>query len=96
MPHVEFLDLSHNKLEEIEHLQHLFALIRLNLSHNNIKLLNNLHMKLGNIKILNLAANKLESLQGKSTGTKTSHMKDIQCVLAYVSGCYLRCRRNRK
>lgn len=64
MPSVEYLDLSHNKLEDIQHLQHLSSLTYVNLSHNRFTALNSLHTKLGNIKTLVLHNNKLESLLG--------------------------------
>ena len=64
MPRLETLDISNNKLQDIEHLQHLSSLVSLNLSNNNIRQLESLHTKLGNVKYLNLSSNKLESLKG--------------------------------
>lgn len=66
MPRVEFLDLSDNELEDVQHLQHLTELNSVDLSNNNIHILNSLHTKLGNIKALCLAGNRLESLLGFS------------------------------
>ena len=66
MPRCEYLDLSHNKLEDIQNLNYLSSLGHLDLSSNSIRMLNSLHTKLGNIKSLNLQGNKLESLQGES------------------------------
>ncbi|VDI05515.1 Hypothetical predicted protein [Mytilus galloprovincialis] len=65
IPRVEVLDLSYNKLESIEHLNWLSQLTILNLSYNNISHLDSLHTKLGNLKKLNLAGNKLSSLSGR-------------------------------
>ena len=64
LPVLEYLDLSHNDLETVEQLQHLSCLTHVNLASNNIRMLNSLHTKLGNITSLNLAENHLESLQG--------------------------------
>ncbi|XP_071083614.1 nischarin-like isoform X2 [Haliotis cracherodii] len=66
MPKVEHLDLSHNQLTSIQHLQWLSHLTFLDISHNNIHNLDSLHTKLGNLKTLKLAGNKLGSLQGFS------------------------------
>ncbi len=65
MPRCEYLDLSHNKLEDIQNLNYLSSLGHLDLSSNSIRMLNSLHTKLGNIKSLNLQGNKLESLLGE-------------------------------
>ncbi len=65
MPRCERLDLSHNHLSDIANLNNLSALTHLDLAHNNIRALNSLHTKLGNIKTLNLAGNKIESLLGE-------------------------------
>ena len=64
MPRVEILDLSYNLLQSIQHLNWLSQLTHLDLSHNAIYHLDALHTKLGNLKILNLAGNKLDSLKG--------------------------------
>ncbi|KAK3103398.1 hypothetical protein FSP39_018938 [Pinctada imbricata] len=64
MPRVEVLDLSHNLLQSIQHLNWLSQLTHLDLSHNTLSNLDALHTKLGNLKILNLAGNKLDSLKG--------------------------------
>lgn len=65
MPKVEYIDLSHNQLDGIQELQNLSSLTHLDLSYNRFHLLDSLHTKLGNVKSMNLAGNKLESLSGK-------------------------------
>ncbi|XP_069499290.1 nischarin isoform X5 [Ambystoma mexicanum] len=65
-PKIEFLDLSHNEILQIENLQHLYNLIHLDLSYNKLAALEGAHTRLGNIKTLNLAGNLLESLTGLS------------------------------
>ncbi|XP_077982564.1 nischarin-like [Glandiceps talaboti] len=62
MPKVEYLDLSHNSVDNLEHLQHLSCLSHVDLSHNSIQSVEALNRKLGNIKSLNLAGNQLETL----------------------------------
>ncbi len=47
-------------------LQHLYNLVHLDLSFNNLKVLEGAHTKLGNIKTLNLSGNQLETLSGLS------------------------------
>jgi len=64
LPLVEVLDLSQNRLESIDNLGHLSSLHRLVLSHNVIRFIPSLHMKLGNVTTLDLSHNKLESLEG--------------------------------
>ncbi|CAH1782631.1 unnamed protein product [Owenia fusiformis] len=66
MPKVGHLDLSHNVLERVDHLNYLINLTYLDLSYNKLTTLDSLHTKLGNVKTLNLAGNKLESLAGLS------------------------------
>ena len=68
LPRLEYIDLSHNSLVDLEQLQYLSALTAVDLSHNNIRRLDMLHTKLGNIKTLSLAHNKLESLSGQRAG----------------------------
>jgi Leucine-rich repeat (LRR) protein len=70
MPKVIRLDLSHNKITEIKHLQWLSHMTYLDMSYNDIEELEALHSKLGNLKTLNLAGNRLHSLQG-------SHMTSL-------------------
>ncbi|KHN71165.1 Nischarin [Toxocara canis] len=61
------MDLSHNRLVDIgRHLQHLYSLYELNLSHNGIEQLDEWHTKLGNVKRLHLAGNSIRSLKGLS------------------------------
>ena len=64
MPKVKYLDLSHNKLQAIQELQHLPELTHVNLAHNKLKQMLALHTKFGNIKHLNVSSNQIESLQG--------------------------------
>ncbi|XP_070558120.1 nischarin-like isoform X2 [Ptychodera flava] len=64
MPKVEYLDLSHNLISSVEHLQHLSSLTHVDLSHNRIQSVQSINTKLGNIKSLNLSANQLDSLLG--------------------------------
>lgn len=64
MPNVEKLNLSHNVIESIQNLQWLSQLTYLDLSHNNIRHVDSLHTKMGNVKIVKLAHNRLESLHG--------------------------------
>lgn len=47
-------------------LQHLYNLVHVDLSFNNIRVLEAAHTRLGNIKTLSLAGNQLESLSGLS------------------------------
>ncbi|XP_076448177.1 uncharacterized protein LOC143284919 isoform X2 [Babylonia areolata] len=63
---VEHLDLSHNQLEGVEHLQWLSHMTHLDLSHNRLHSLTALHTKLGNLKCLLLQGNHIESLHGFS------------------------------
>lgn len=45
-------------------MQHLFSLVHVDLSYNNLRLLESAHTHLGNIKTLNLAGNHLDHLAG--------------------------------
>ncbi len=65
MPHVESLNLSHNRLTDINCLQFLSTLTQLDVSYNTIRRLDALHTRLGNITDLCLANNKLETLAGR-------------------------------
>lgn len=65
MPKLEALNLSHNRLHDLDNLHHLSHLVTFEASGNGFTLLDNLHTKLGNIKVLNLADNKIDSLAGK-------------------------------
>ena len=64
MPRLETIDLSHNRLDDIQRLQNLSALTRVSLRSNHIEQLHSLHTKLGNIRGLDLSGNQLRSLQG--------------------------------
>lgn len=44
--------------------QHLYNLVHVDLSYNKLSSLDGVHTKLGNIKTLNLAGNRLRSLSG--------------------------------
>ncbi|XP_042897768.1 uncharacterized protein [Parasteatoda tepidariorum] len=63
---VKHIDLSHNEIQVIEHMETLSELSVLNLSHNKIQEVDSLHTRLGNIHSLNLSSNKIKSLQGFS------------------------------
>ena len=65
MPEVSQLDLSYNRLQDIQQLQHLSSLCHVSLAHNHVRTLSALHTRLGNVKKLCFAANKLDSLAGK-------------------------------
>lgn len=67
LPCVESLNLSHNRISRIENLESLPRLSELDLSHNIIAELGPLHTKLGNMRCLLLAGNKIESLAGTLT-----------------------------
>ena len=64
VPKLQFLDLSHNNINCIQNLSHLSQLRELNLSFNNFSYLEDVHTKLGNVKVLILDSNKLFSLEG--------------------------------
>ena len=61
----EHVNLSHNQLEGMQHLQWLSQMTHLDLSHNRLHVLDSLHTKLGNLKCLLLTGNLIESLQGE-------------------------------
>ena len=61
MPKLRRLDLSFNSLNAMANLSSLSDLEELNLSNNKIQHIEQLHMKLGNIKKLNLSQNRLNS-----------------------------------
>lgn len=64
VPRLRRLWLNCNALETVTNLSNLSALEELNLSNNRIRQLPNLHTKLGNVKSLLLAQNRLTSLDG--------------------------------
>ncbi|XP_030827981.1 nischarin [Strongylocentrotus purpuratus] len=64
LPNVEQLDLSHNQLRSISHLQHLSAMTHLNLSYNQLHSLDDMNTRLGNVHTLLLTNNDLFSLYG--------------------------------
>lgn len=45
-------------------MQHLYNLVHVDLSYNNLRILEAAHTRLGNIKTLNLAGNQLDQLTG--------------------------------
>ena len=63
VPHTEQLNLSYNRLDSVDHLHALSRLRFVDLSHNVIKRLPAMHVKLGNVTNINLSHNKLDSLQ---------------------------------
>lgn len=64
LPAVNSIDLSHNSVSHIVHLQDCVSLFELNLSHNRISVLSNCDRILGNICRLILSHNNIESLDG--------------------------------
>uniref|UniRef100_T1JDN5 PX domain-containing protein n=1 Tax=Strigamia maritima TaxID=126957 RepID=T1JDN5_STRMM len=65
LSHVEILDLSHNLISTIDHLERSSYLTTLDLSFNRFSnLSDDLHTKLGNIVSLRLTDNTIESLKG--------------------------------
>ncbi|XP_062605859.1 nischarin-like isoform X2 [Saccostrea cucullata] len=101
IPRVEVLDLSHNRLTGVQHLNWLSQLTQLDLSNNEITGLDSLHTKIGNLKILNLSGNRLESLRGLSKlysletldvrNNKLSQVAEVQyvCCLPCIENLYL-------
>jgi len=63
-PRIEYLNLSHNDIAHVIHLQDCIDLKFLNLSHNRIRVLSNLERVLGSVERINLAHNRIESLDG--------------------------------
>lgn len=63
-PLLASLDLSKNQFSHVFHLQDCYRLKFLNLSHNRVKVLSNLHLVIGNIKVLDLSDNSIESIHG--------------------------------
>lgn len=66
MPYLSQLDISHNDISNIIHLQDCFELRILNASHNRISVLSNISRVIPNIVRLNLSNNMIESLDGLS------------------------------
>lgn len=64
IPKTTRLNLSHNQICVIENLHWLSNMVHVDLSYNNIERAEALHSKLGNLKTLNLAGNRIASLQG--------------------------------
>ncbi|KAK4323305.1 hypothetical protein Pmani_005981 [Petrolisthes manimaculis] len=63
-PNIERLNLSHNKLSQVEHLTALPHLVSLNLCGNLFTRLDSMHTRLGNVVDLDLSQNSLSSLSG--------------------------------
>jgi hypothetical protein len=63
-PQLRVLDLSHNRIEHVAHLQDCIALRELDLSHNRVRVLSNLDRVLGKLRHLRLAHNAVQSLDG--------------------------------
>ncbi len=63
-PAVKYLDLSHNSISHIIHLQDCISLKHINLSHNRIRVLSNLERVLGSVTRINVSHNEIESLDG--------------------------------
>lgn len=63
-PNLIELDLSHNAITYVVHLQDCISLETLNLSHNRVRILSNLERTIGSVKNLNLSHNQIESLDG--------------------------------
>jgi hypothetical protein len=61
---LEFLDLSYNLISRVENLQFCYCLVHVDLSHNRIKNVQNTVETLGNLRVLNLCDNGLESTIG--------------------------------
>lgn len=84
---VEDLNLSHNNIRDIRHLESLPALHHLDLSFNNFSNLEALHTRLGNIVTLNMTDNNIERLRAFSklyslttldlTSNKISHVSEV-------------------
>ena len=66
LPHLKQLDLSHNDISGVIHLQDCTGLVLLNLSHNRIQVLSNLQHVIPNIQKLNLSHNSIAMLDGIS------------------------------
>lgn len=63
-PSIEYLDLSHNTITHVIHLQDCIDLKFLNLSHNRIRVLSNLERVVGSVTTIILSNNDIESLDG--------------------------------
>lgn len=64
MPLVEYIDVSHNVISHLIHLQDCVNLRRLVISHNRIRVLSNIGRVLGNLTHLDLSHNCIQSLDG--------------------------------
>ncbi|XP_022101206.1 nischarin-like isoform X2 [Acanthaster planci] len=84
LPNLTRLDLSHNKLTEVNNLQYLSEMTHLDLSHNHLMSLEGLHARLGNVTTLGLAANNLSSLRGLGKLYSLVHLDVSQNSIEHV------------
>lgn len=64
LPCLEVLDISHNDISHIIHLQDCPNLRVVNAAYNRVRVLSNIGWVIGNVQVLNLAHNSLQSLDG--------------------------------
>jgi Leucine-rich repeat (LRR) protein len=64
LPCLEVLDISHNDISHIIHLQDCLSLRVVNAAYNRVSVLSNIGWVIANVQILNLSHNKLQSLDG--------------------------------
>jgi Leucine-rich repeat (LRR) protein len=81
-PLLQYLDLSHNSISFIIHLQDCISLKYLNLSHNRIRVLSNLERVIGSVTRLDVSHNEIESLDGIG---KIYSLERISVANNYVS-----------
>lgn len=78
VPKIEILILNNNKISNIGDLSFLTQLTHLYMSDNLLNICDNLHLKLGNIKTLDLSQNVITSLKGFSKLYSLENL-DISC-----------------
>ncbi|KAG5182774.1 hypothetical protein JKP88DRAFT_245388 [Tribonema minus] len=64
LPAVRYLDLSYNRIEDLEFFQDCIKLNHLDLSHNSISCLVDVHLTLGNVHTLLLGSNAIRTTEG--------------------------------
>lgn len=64
LPSLEILDISHNDISHIIHLQDCTKLRVVNAAYNRISVLSNIGWVVGDVQVLNLSHNSIESLDG--------------------------------